>query len=517
MKKIIYVLLGLFLMSSCQKDFTPTSEDTMTSEISKDYTISPEDALENLEVFLSDNEDSATRASNSRTISSLTPIKYWSSVTRSSSENLNCDNLLYIANFEQEQGYAILAGDSRIQDKVIAITDQGNITDATVYTALELATQERYIIEDYPLTGEGFYTTPETGDEVFMNPNTVSLYDETANDTYVGNFNIDDTGALDDNGNIIEPIQSGLELKSTPELVTSSLCVNYAINEIREYERVETMQPIVTTPIGGGNSSSTRTEVTATNWSVKQQVTPILKDYADWHQQSPFNDLSPVRRKLIVFGKQRKAPAGCFPLAISKILTHFEHPNTYTFNGYTIDWSELKKSYASPAGKLSAAHLLRGISSACNSLYFYEGTFTFPSEATKYMDFIGLDNAHSYNYSFDRVTEMIDDECPIIIYSVPGINVFISHSWNIDGYKIKERTITTKTYNGNTLKSTTTATETSRMVHCDFGWGGYCNGYYVSGVFKLNDPNIEHDPGTSHGGSTHYNNLLKVITYDKPY
>lgn len=55
MKKIIYVLLGLFLMSSCQKDFTPTSEDTMTSEISKDYTISPEDALENLEVFLSDN------------------------------------------------------------------------------------------------------------------------------------------------------------------------------------------------------------------------------------------------------------------------------------------------------------------------------------------------------------------------------------------------------------------------------------------------------------------------------
>ena len=233
MKKIIYVLLGLILMSSCQKDFTPTSEDTMTSEISKDYTISPEDALEHLEVFLSDNQDGATRSSNSRIISNITPIKYRSSATRSSSDNLNCDNLLYIANFEQEQGYAILAGDSRIQDKVIAITDQGNISDATVYTALELATQERYIIEDYPLTGEGFYTTPETGDEVFMNPNTVSLYDETANDTYVGNFNIDDTGALDDNGNIIEPIQSGLELKSTPELVTSSLCVNYAINEIR--------------------------------------------------------------------------------------------------------------------------------------------------------------------------------------------------------------------------------------------------------------------------------------------
>ena len=76
--------------------------------------------------------------------------------------------------------------------------------------------------------------------------------------------------------------------------------------------------------------------------------------------------------------------------------------------------------------------------------------------------------------------------------------------------------ITTKTYIGNTLQDTKTKTETCKMVHCDFGWGGKCNGYYVSGVFKLNDSNIEHDPGTSYGGDTNYNNLLKVITYDKP-
>lgn len=54
------------------------------------------------------------------------------------------------------------------------------------------------------------------------------------------------------------------------------------------------------------------------------------------------------------------------------------------------------------------------------------------------------------------------------------------------------------------------------MVHCDFGWKGICNGYYVSGVFKLNDPNIEHDPDCSYGGNTNYNNLLKIIMYDKP-
>lgn len=69
---------------------------------------------------------------------------------------------------------------------------------------------------------------------------------------------------------------------------------------------------------------------------------------------------------------------------------------------------------------------------------------------------------------------------------------------------------------GNKLQDTTTKTETCKMVHCDFGWEGRCNGYYVSGVFKLNDSNIEHDPGSNYGGNTYYNNLLKVITYDKP-
>ena len=128
---------------------------------------------------------------------------------------------------------------------------------------------------------------------------------------------------------------------------------------------------------------------------------------------------------------------------------------------------------------------------------------------------IGLRNAHCHRYSFDRVKEMLDKDCPLIIYSIPGINVFNSHSWNIDGYKIKERTVKTEVYSGMRLKETKTRKETCKMVHCDFGWRGKCNGYYVSGVFKLNDPNIEHDSGW-YGGSTHYNNLLKVITYDRP-
>ena len=111
---------------------------------------------------------------------------------------------------------------------------------------------------------------------------------------------------------------------------------------------------------------------------------------------------------------------------------------------------------------------------------------------------------------------MLDNACPVIIYSVPNINIPKSHCWNIDGYKIKERTITTKTYKNGTLCNTKVEIEKSKMVHCDFGWYSKCNGYYVSGVFKLGDSSVEKDYGTVHDKDTNYNNYLHIMTYDKP-
>lgn len=133
------------------------------------------------------------------------------------------------------------------------------------------------------------------------------------------------------------------------------------------------------------------------------------------------------------------------------------------------------------------------------------------------MRFIGYDNAHSYSYSFPRVIEMIDKGCPLIIYGVPGINIFNSHAWNIDGYKVKVKTTTTRTYVGNSLQNETTRTEPLQMVHCDFGWGGPYNGYYVSGVFNSKDSRTEFDNSAdAQRKQKKYNTLVKIITYNKP-
>ncbi len=533
MNKLALAALCAILLASCQDNNilqSPTdSPDIESTKNRSQYAITPDSALAYLDAFMN-TTPSLSRSGAKKTVSSISPIRYKNS-SRSNYDDLDCENLVYVANFDDEQGYAILAADTRIDEKVIAVTDEGSLDDATVYSAMELANSERAILEEYPISGPGFFTLPEYGDELFMNPNTVSLYDETVGDTLVGNFSLDNIGAEDESGTPIADSQDD-NSECVPEILTSSLCTEYAIAQIKEYneeldsqtdneEILDTDNEDAIVTETKTSSAKTKTETTYSNWTTKKITSNILSNYCYWHQHSPFNDSYPKRRRYLIFGHKKKAPAGCFPLAIAKILTHFEYPSVYMVNDHIINWKGLKSSCSKGnAGidKKSAAALLRSISNSCDSWYFYAGTFTFPHKATSFMRHIGLSNAHSHGYSFNRVTDMIDEGKPLLIYSVPGINVLKSHCWNIDGYKVKERTVYTKKYRGKTLISSSSKTETCNMVHCDFGWQGNCNGYYVSGVFKLNRSNRDREPDDpfDKGDNVHYNHLLKVITYNKP-
>ena len=44
------------------------------------------------------------------------------------------------------------------------------------------------------------------------------------------------------------------------------------------------------------------------------------------------------------------------------------------------------------------------------------------------------------------------------------------------------------------------------MVHCDFGWGGKCNGFYVNGVFAPFD-------SITGERKEQYNRHLRIVTY----
>ena len=503
------------LLSSCQDDIAITTEELNTSDITENpYSISEESALAYLADFLADSEPDS-RSGKRISVKSIKPIKYNRVASRTQQDNVDCENLLYVSNFEDNQGYAILAGDERISDKIIAVTDTGNLDNNEIIAVLDEDRAQRYIYKDYPLTGPGFFTTPETGDELFMNPNTVNLYIDSIKDTLVGNFLVDDFDAVDENGNPISTDYSILDSVPSNNQLATSLCVYYAKDEIeKEYRRRNDLD-VTIGDLGGNSGSNVKTVADTSAWTIKSRVFPMLTRYIYWHQRSPFNDLYPYRRDFLCFGSKKKAPAGCFPLAIAKILTHFQCPYIIKYKGYTINWNELNFNYNSTEGQKSAAHLLKLISEKCDSWYFKQGTFTFPEKASRAMCFFGLRNAKTYSYSWERAQTMLDKGCPFIIYAIPGARINESHAWNIDGYKIKERTITFTTYKNGTITNKRTETEVLNMVHCDFGSPIKGNGYYISGVFNQKGSNYELDAG-SYRGNTNYNNYIHLVMYDKP-
>lgn len=133
MKRISYIVLlfTLGFLFSCAKE---TNDIILDNDATPDpgtqlsYIVPLDDAVAELEQVLNarSSDGAATRAiATDRVIGNIEIVGQSSnsSMTRSA----NMDSLLYIVNFEDSKGYAILGADKRA-DGVIAIVDKGNIT-----------------------------------------------------------------------------------------------------------------------------------------------------------------------------------------------------------------------------------------------------------------------------------------------------------------------------------------------------------------------------------------------------
>ena len=502
MKRVIILFVGTFTLFSCGVDevgLDVSDNATPNSAISSQYSISEEEALANLYAFMGEGGDS--RSSDNRVVSTVLPVKYGDLGTRAV-DGIDCENLLYIANFENEEGYAILAGDTRIEDEVIAITDGGSLESEVLNNVIiDWENNGRTYYDGYPTTGPGFYTTPETGDELFMNPNTVNIYIEEENDWLIGNVfhnTIDTIGSRGATENYQDVVSS--------EAFTLSLCMDYATRGIIEFDP---------NPRDDGIDGEFRYVTTTSDWYDSTTTQNLLTFATLWKQDSPYNDLCPVRTENLVYGDRQKAPAGCFPVSVAKVLTYFRFPDTYTYNGFTVDWQLLKQFPPVDSAIPHAALLFRSIGAECSSWYFYSWTFTRPKKVRNFLSSMFYKDVEIKNYSFNTIRDMIDNRYPVIIYGIESFACPNGHAWNIDGYKIKERTTTTEIYLNDILQRTEVETESKKMVHCDFGWGGDCNGYYISGVFDLGDTNnIENDAGFAQTDNYNYDTLMKIISYN---
>ena len=170
-------------------------------------------------------------------------------------------------------------------------------------------------------------------------------------------------------------------------------------------------------------------------------------------------------------------PVGCVSVAMCQVMHYWKYPasgigsNYYTENdfGYIevdfedafYDFDNMAATYATSASQLLLFHA--GVS--VNMDYDYSGsgawvTGGYPSAFYSMENFFAYDSDISFewksNHSTNEYRDLIKNELnwnrPIISQGYDN-GGYGGHAWNIDGYS------------GNNL-------------HCNWGWGGYSNGYY---------------------------------------
>lgn len=469
-------------------------------EMSREYHGVPiEDALANLEGFLA-SLDNPTRADNPRRIGSVEVVRNRNLATRSIAVS-DADSLIYVVNFEDEQGFALLAADDRVSSPLIFIGDSGSFDWGDHQATL---VEQRTIYPDYPTTGPGtFYDNAVSPGELFMNPNTFNLYDSVFNDHWVGDFYY--------NGD--EDYEAMLNQ-------VKDLSINFIDKEIIQDENGDNIYQEI--EYEHGDIEDEAATIKIVRHTVRDTVVHNLLDFAKrWEQGDPYNFYCPLMTQWFTH-KSKKASVGCFPLAIAKIMTYFQYPGNLVINGRNINWFSIRNSHILNSGEDNLAWLLNNIGFMCESLYFYPGTFTFPHKATNYMRNMGYTNVNYINYNDNSAQTMLDNNCPFIICSIPVNGIFCditkSHAWNIDGYLIAN-TITTRYFydeNDNLIGQNASESE-KMMVHCDFGWEGKCNGYFTSGVFNLESEDVLYDDEEDIGYRDYnYKWYVKMIQYDRP-
>ncbi len=422
MKKIIYIAISVIFLISCEKlAYLPETDNIINKE--RTHVIPMEEALASLESF----QSIAAETKSIPSIKEVFVVYSTPSLTRSSSSE--SDTLLYVVNYENNGGYAILAADDRIVEDVLMITNQGNIS---------------------PTQFNPIYTEP---DVPIVPPTPIfSYYNEELDDYYIG-------------GN-------------------SDASENFMILKIQAYATIQLSEDEIYTAIDDSLRKPDGTPLNVYPIPVLRErdttvrVEKLLN--TGWSQGTPYNDLVPN-------GKS----AGCVPVALAQIMAYNRYPNNYSINGIIMDWDRLRSLYSITPNSYDSqmvSTLIRYIQCEAGSVVGVLGTnntFTLPCFAKEFLEDIGYTNVSLIReYNENILFSSLIGEKPVFIAGVDSYNIARSHGWVIDGWRrITEHYDIIDKYTNNYLGSTY---KTYNMVHCN--WGGYSS-WTTSGVFNCNTVN----------------------------
>ena len=122
MKNLFYWMAVLLLFVACQKDDEPSIDKT-DPDTNEEYRVSEKEAVSRaVKAIESIEEETSSRASIERRLKQVQRVRN-SALTRNAEE---IEELFYLVNFADEQGYALVAADERMTD-VYMMAEKGNL------------------------------------------------------------------------------------------------------------------------------------------------------------------------------------------------------------------------------------------------------------------------------------------------------------------------------------------------------------------------------------------------------
>lgn len=129
MKTTFFIILSFAVAISCSETLRPDSDNiriNQQQEISApDYHIGLENALESLDGFIAAIDGTKSGTLESR-IANIIRLGRQPGAVLKSEDDTDMSTLLYIVNFKDSAGYAVLAADSRLPTDIYALTEAGN-------------------------------------------------------------------------------------------------------------------------------------------------------------------------------------------------------------------------------------------------------------------------------------------------------------------------------------------------------------------------------------------------------
>ncbi len=432
--KLFFVCM--LLLGACAKDMQPPTIDAAQETLS--HRVSVKDALRQLDNVL-DILDTPTRGEK-RTVKEV--LAHSPKRTRSGGSNSIPDTLLYIVNFDDDQGYAILAADSRLEP-VLALIDCGvyepseNYADETGLTDADLDEDEK--------------------DEFWCN------------------------GPLTGTFRTIEIIEDYADGYANPP---------YTKKEYGELIR-------------------------------QKQVGPYIQ--TKWGQDHPFNGM--CNDNYFVYKSRDNYKAGCVAVALAQILAY--HRNPQSAYGHTYNWDKINnfKHYtqkdAQETDMIEVAHLVKAAGEACRTKYGMESSGSTAYRAKKALKYtFGYYGTYRHlSFAAKDIRDMLDNDSPVLVTGKPK-RKFSGHAWVIDGYIYGYRKVITEAYsdeNYTELISTSEENEApTYYYHCNFGWNGDANGYYLGKVFDTVAGPIDTEDGVDSGTKSDYDYrwFFRTVTYN---